>query len=69
MGLRQSYRGISVAFISSEWHFAVWASMLAAALFGLWAETCPHLQRGVDLHDADGNSDVAVQSQFAAHYS
>jgi uncharacterized membrane protein len=30
---------LSTSLISSEWHFAVWASMLGIASFGLWAET------------------------------
>jgi uncharacterized membrane protein len=30
---------MSTSLISSEWHFAVWASMLGVASFGLWAET------------------------------
>ena len=30
---------MSASLISPDWHFAVWASMLAVASFGLWAET------------------------------
>jgi len=30
---------LNTSLISAEWHFAVWASMLAIASFGLWAET------------------------------
>ncbi len=30
---------MSTSLISSEWHFAVWASLFAVASFGLWAET------------------------------
>jgi len=30
---------LSTSLISPEWHFAVWASMLAVASFGFWAET------------------------------
>ena len=29
---------MSALLISSEWHFAVWALMLAVASFGLWAD-------------------------------
>jgi len=31
--------GLSTSLISPDWHFAVWASLLAVASFGLWAET------------------------------